>query len=267
MWAAEEKPGRTAGDVKFDDPSSFKTRFGGTDTSGAKEAREMKLNEDPARVTKGMNEEDDRDALIVALADNVVIDPENVHSVLTTEVTSAAGVSPGFGVEVTFNNTVGQTVHVDGILETLNMRDWRVFCDKFLTKMIESIGRDADTYDWPTPHPEVTKVPEEDGTDVIASVRVRWPVDETTWLAADAFVKDRARRLADETGEDTCSNCDAQIKYRAKNGRNVVTCPECGALNPLCGECTRPERERNACDRCKTYILCREMNRHMAEWR
>ena len=227
----------------------------------------MRFDEDPARVTKGMDEFNDRDELIVALADNIIADPENVHSVSTTEVTSADGISSNFGVEVTFNNTVGQTGHVDGILETLNMRNWRVFCDKFLTKMIESIGRDADAYDWPTPHPEVTKVPEEDDTNVIASVRVRWSLDETTWLAAKTFVEDRARRLADETGEETCSNCDAQIKYRAKKGRNVVTCPECGAVNPLCNECTRPERERNACDRCKVYVLCRKMNEHMAEWR
>ena len=227
----------------------------------------MKFNEDPARITKGMDEKDDRDDLIAALVDNIIVDPANVHSVLTTEVSPTSGGTPSFGIEVTFNNTVGQTCNVDSILETLNMRDWRVFCDKFLTKMIESIGRDADAYDWPTPHPEVTRVPEEDDTDVIASVRVRWSLDETTWLAAKTFVEDRARRLADETGEETCSNCDAQIKYRAKKGRNMVTCPECGALNPLCNECTRPERERNACYRCKVYVLCRKMNEHMAEWR
>lgn len=227
----------------------------------------MRFDEDPARVTKGMDERDDRDELIVALVDNIIADPENVHSVLTTEVTSVAGISPNFGVEVTFSNTVGQTGHVDSILETLNMRDWRVFCDKFLTKMIESIGRDADTYDWPTPHPEVTKVPEEGGTDVIASVRVRWSVDETTWLATKTFVEDRARRLAGETGEETCSNCDAQIKYKVKKGMNVVTCPECGAVNPLCNECTRSGHEKNECDRCHVHRLCKRMNEHMAEWR
>ena len=227
----------------------------------------MRFDEDPARVTKGMDERNDRDELIVALVDNIIADPENVHSVLTTEVTSAAGISPNFGVEVTFSNTVGQTGHVDSILETLNMRDWRVFCDKFLTKMIESIGRDADAYDWPTPHPEVTKVPEEGYTDVIASVRVRWSLDEKTWLAAKTFVEDRAGRLAGETGEETCSNCDAQIKYRAKKGRNVVTCPECGALNPLCNECTSAKHEMNKCDSCHVHRLCKKMNEHMAEWR
>ena len=227
----------------------------------------MKFNEDPARITKGMDDLDDRDEVIVALVDNIIVDPADVHSVLTTEVSSASGDMSNFGIEVTFNNTVGMTGHVDSILETLNMRDWRVFCDKFLTKMLESIGRDADAYDWPTPHPEVTKVPEEDDTDVIASVRVRWSIDEKTWLAAKTFVEDRVMRLMGETGEETCSNCDAQIKYRAKKGRNVVTCPECGAVNPLCSECTRAEHKKSECDSCRVHRLCKKMNEHMAEWR
>ena len=52
-----------------------------------------------------------------------------------------------------------------------------------------------------------------------------------------------------------------------KKGRNVVTCPECGALNPLCNECTRTEREKHECDRCHAHRLCKIMNEHMAEWR
>ena len=225
----------------------------------------MKFNEDPARITKGMDEEDDHDDLIAALVDNVIVDPADVHSVLTTEVLPTSGGTPSFGIEVTFNNTVGQTCNVDGILETLNMRDWRVFCDKFLKKMLGSIGRRADAYDWPTPHPEVTKVPEDD-TDVIASVRVKWSLDEITWLAAKLYVEYRARFRRYEIGEETCVNCDTQIKYKVEEGKNVVTCPECGALNPICNECTRPEREKNACDRCEIYIICKSLNKQMAEW-
>ena len=176
----------------------------------------MKFNEDPARITKGMDEEDDRDDLIAALVDNVIVDPANVHSVLATTVSSSSFCTSSsgnntlsfgtdmssFGIEVTFNNTVGQTCNVDSILETLNMRDWRVFCDKFLTKMIESIGRSADAYNWPTPHPEVTKVPEEDDTDVIASVRIKWSLDEITWLAAKSYVGFRTRCRKYEIGEE-----------------------------------------------------------------
>lgn len=144
----------------------------------------MKFDEDPTRITTSMYEDDDIDELIEALVDNVVANPENVHSVLMTTVASASGSTPSFGIEVTFRNQIGQTCAVDGILETLNMRDWRVFCDKFLEKMLKSSGRKPDAYDWPTPHPEVTKIPEEDDTDIIASVRIKWALDVETWLAA-----------------------------------------------------------------------------------
>ena len=162
----------------------------------------MKFSEDPARVTKGMDEEDDRDDLIAALVDNIIVDPANVHAVLTTEVSPTSGDTSSFGIEVTFNNTVGQTYNVDSILETLNMRDWRVFCDKFLETMLRSIGHIVDEYDWPTPHPEVTKVPKEDDTDVIASVRVKWSLDEITWLAAKSYVGFRTRCRKYEIGEE-----------------------------------------------------------------
>lgn len=226
----------------------------------------MKFNEDPARITKGMDEEDDRDDLIAALVDNIIVDPANVHSVLTTEVSPTSGYTSRFGIEVTFNNTVGQTCNVDGILETLNMRDWRVFCDEFLKTMLRRIGRIADEYNWPAPHPEVTKIPEDDDTDVIASVRVKWSLDEQTWTAAKTYVEFRPRCSRYEIGEELCVNCDTQIKYKVEEGKNVVTCPECGALNPICNECTRPERERHACNRCKIYNLCIKMNKQMAEW-
>ena len=65
---------------------------------------------------------------------------------------------------------------------------------------------------------------------------------------------------------DRCVNCDTQIKYKVEEGKNVVTCPECGALNPICNECTKPEREGHACNRCKIYNLCIKMNKQMAEW-
>ena len=226
----------------------------------------MKFNEDPARITKGMDEGDDHDDLIAALVDNIIVDPANVHSVLTTEVSPTSGDTSSFGIEVTFNNTVGQTYNVDSILETLNMRDWRVFCDKFLETMLRSIGHIVDEYNWPTPHPAETKVPEEGDTDVIASVRIKWSLDEITWLAAKSYVGFRTRCRKYEIGEEMCVNCDTQIKYKIEEGKNVVTCPVCGALNPICNECTMPEREKNACDRCKIYNLCKKMNKQMAEW-
>ena len=225
----------------------------------------MKFKENPARVTQGMDESYDRDGLVDALADNVVEDPENVHFVSVTE--TADVVPSDCEIEVTFNNQVGQTCAVDGILEKLNMRDWRVFCDKFLVKALDATGHDAELYDWPTPRPEVTKVTEDGGTDVIASVRVKWRIDVETWHDVKAFVEGKSGKRAEEVYEETCIRCDAQIRYKARRGANVVTCPVCGAVTPLCNECTRPEHERNACARCRIHILCRRMNAHMAEWR
>ena len=225
----------------------------------------MKFKKNPARLTQGMDERDDRDELIEALVDNVVADPENVHSVSVAEVENPE--TSDFEIEVTFRNQVGQTCTVDGILEQMNMRDWRVFCDKFLVKALDATGHDAELYDWPTPRPEVTKVPEDGGTDVIASVRVKWRIDVETWHDVKAFVEEKDGRKDDEVYEETCIRCDTQIRYKARRGANVVTCPVCGAVTPLCNECTRPEHERNACDRCRIHILCRRMNEHMAEWR
>lgn len=226
----------------------------------------MKFRENPSRVTYSMDESCDSDELIEALADNVVVDPENVHSVSVADISNVA--TANCEIEVTFNNLVGQTCAVDSILEKMNMRDWRVFCDRVLVKMIEISGQDPDAYDWPNPRPEVTKVPENDNTDIIASVRVKWELDKKTWHAAKAYVENKDQYLIDEEeGEETCYKCDAQIKYRTKKGMNVVTCPECGALNPLCSECTRPERGQNACGRCKIYTWCMSINKHMAEWR
>lgn len=225
----------------------------------------MKFKKNPARVTQGMDERDDRDELIEALADNVVADPENVHSVSVAEVENPE--TSDFEIEVTFRNQVGRTCTVDGILEQMNMRDWRVFCDRFLVKALDATGHDAELYDWPTPRPEVTKVPEDGGTDVIASVRVKWRIDVETWHDVKAFVEEKAGKSAEEVYEETCIRCDSQIRYKARRGANVATCPVCGAVTPLCNECTRPEHERNACDRCRVHILCRRMNEHMAEWR
>lgn len=149
-----------------------------------KEEQSMKFIEDPTRITTSMDEDDDIDELIEALANNVAANPDNVHSVSTTAVAASSADVSSFSIEVTFRNQVGQTRAVDGILEKLNMWDWRIFCDKFLVKVLESSGRNPDAYDWPTPHPEVTKIPEEDDTDIIASVRIKWSLDVETWLAA-----------------------------------------------------------------------------------
>ena len=69
----------------------------------------------------------------------------------------------------------------------------------------------------------------------------------------------------DVTGEETCYKCDTQIKYRIEAGATVVTCPECGAVNPICNECTMPEREDNACHTCELARDCEKLNKLMAK--
>lgn len=77
----------------------------------------------------------------------------------------------------------------------------------------------------------------------------------------------RVMAPAAENGEETCCKCDVQIKYRVQRGKTVVTCPECGEIQPLCNECSRPERERNACDGCELLVKCVELNKMRAETR
>ena len=67
--------------------------------------------------------------------------------------------------------------------------------------------------------------------------------------------------------EETCRECDTQIKYTVEKGKTVVMCPNCGTLNPLCGECTRPERKMNACNRCALVADCERMTALLAKGR
>ncbi len=80
-----------------------------------------------------------------------------------------------------YDNSFGPTVAVDGVLERMNMRDWRMACDEFCKLMLRRGGLDPEDFDWPTPLPKVMKVPEDGGTDVIARVCVTFEVDERTY--------------------------------------------------------------------------------------
>lgn len=162
-------------------------------------------------------------------------------------------------VRFEYDNSFGPTCLVDDVLERMNMRDWRLACDEFCMLSLERGGLNPEDFDWPTPLPEVTKVPENGDTDVVARVRVAFRVDRKT--------RDAIRWTSDDRGEETCCECDAQIGYRVESGKSVVTCPECGAVNPLCNECRRPERERNACDSCGLLRKCKELNGLRAEAR
>lgn len=144
------------------------------------------MNEDPARLTHGMDESFDHDELVAALIDNIIADPEGVHRVRASESTG----SPAM-VEVEFNNQVGQTCHVDGILETLTMKDWRKFCEDFTNRVCAEFGFEADIKpeDWILPSPaEVVMIPE-DYTDVITTVRIKWHVQYRAYCVLRRFAE------------------------------------------------------------------------------
>ena len=50
------------------------------------------------------------------------------------------------------------------------------------------------------------------------------PGSRRAWMRK-TYVEDRVRRRMYEIGEETCVNCDTQIKYKAEKGKNVVACP------------------------------------------
>lgn len=52
------------------------------------------------------------------------------------------------------------------------------------------------------------------------------------------------------------------IRYVHEDGKRVVTCPECGTINPLCNECN-PSTKR--CSECKVSKLCEELNKQRAD--
>lgn len=210
-----------------------------------------------------------------------------------------------------YRNSFGPTCTVDDVLERMTMLDWRNACDSLCSQLLRKGGFDPGRFDWPTPLPKVTFVPEDEGTDVIARVGVTFVVDQATYSAlvravdgmdtdgdltavcyAPEFItgcdnavssgggKDtctcktgecpwscRVKAPAAKNGEETCCNCDVQIKYRVQQGKTVVTCPECGEIQPLCNECSRPEKEQNACDDCELLAKCIELNKVRAKTR
>ena len=109
--------------------------------------------------------------------------------------------------------------------------------------------------EWPTPVPTVTFIPEKDGTDVISAVVVELRVDGYPEIA------DYVRRgMDDRIGEETCCKCDNTIRYVQEPGKTVATCPECGAVNPLCGICGRD----GDCANCSLEKKCEELNALLA---
>ena len=138
----------------------------------------------------------DQDTLLKAVADNLAHDPNNVHHLETLDTTNPSHSVHTYGLRLTFRNVRGNQEAVGDILDALNMRDWRMVCDRFLCVMLEIIGSDPDEYDWPTPKVKVTYSGDPDADDITTAVQLEWGVDEMTYLAAISYEQYK-RKLSD----------------------------------------------------------------------
>lgn len=174
------------------------------------------VRRDPARLL-AMDEGDAHDELVDAIADYIVHDPKGACEIHMAEFDGVT--RHEYRVIAEISNTVGPTVSVDGILEALNLRDWRMVCDRILSRMLTCLGENAADYDWPTPVPEITHIPEEDLTDVHGAVRINWAVDEKTWRMVTKF--NRTSPRGEKASGDDGGKEDALFSFR-HGDRSVV---------------------------------------------
>ena len=145
---------------------------------------------DPNRIlTLNMRTSVDHDTLLSAVADNLAYNPNNVHHLETLKTTNPAHSIHKYGLRLEFRNVIGNPEPVGDILDVLNMRDWRMVCDRFLCVILELVGKNPEEYDWPTPQVKVTYQGNPDEDDLTISVRLEWDVDEATYLAAKEYLR------------------------------------------------------------------------------
>lgn len=206
-----------------------------------------------------MDEDDDPEELEAAFVDSVVCDAHGVHSVEFPVL----GGEPC--VRVVFRNEVGQTVHVDGILEGFNMLNWRRICDRFAKAVLRRGGADPNDFDWPTPDVRVEYRADADADDVVTSVSLVWHVDYGTWEALkDAMVVVKSARAAQEIvvergGQpkvvELCPHCDneARLDVDAEKIGYRTKCPHCGKALLLCDACHQDGHDDH-CDKCNKEL-------------
>lgn len=257
---AEAKLDEMAGNNEFDDVSNFKAEFDGADVLDTEEVKDRASERRYAEY-------------IAALSGDTIDGKEAAKRVADAVVHCKAHpvVCMGDGmISFDYDNSFGPTLTVDDVLEKMNMHDWRVACDEFCKGMLRKGGLDPENFGWPMPLPTVTKVPEDGGTDVVARVCVTFKVDPRTYNHILSVVDKENWSGEDEdededapaTGEEICAHCDAVIRYVAEDGKRVVTCPECGTVNPLCNEC---DPDTKKCSECKVSEMCEELNRQRAD--
>ena len=254
---AEATLDEMAGNNEFDDVSNFKAEFDGADVLDTEEV-------------KGYDEECWHAREIAACSCSGPLDGEKAAKAVAEAVVFCRAhpiVCMGDGmISFDYDNSFGPTTTVDDVLERMNMRDWRMACDEFCKGMLRKGGLDPENFDWPTPLPHVMTVPEDGGTDVIARVCVTFKADERTYKHILTVVDNEDESEEGETAaaaeEETCTNCDHVIRYIPEKGKRVVTCPECGTINPLCNECN-PDMKK--CAECKVSKMCEELNKQRAD--
>lgn len=259
---AEEKAEATLDEMadndEFDDVSNFKAEFNGADVLDVEEVKDYASERRYAEY-------------IAALSGNTIDGREAAKRVADAVVSCKAHpvVCMGDGmISFDYDNSFGPTATVNDVLERMNMRDWRMACDWFCKLILRKGGLDPENFDWPTPLPHVMKVPEDGGTDVIARVCVTFKIDERTYKHILTVVDNEDESEEGETAaaaeeeEETCTNCDHVIRYIPEKGKRVVTCPECGTINPLCNECN-PDMKK--CAECKVSKMCEELNKQRAD--
>ena len=257
---AEAKLDEMAGNNEFDDVSNFKAEFDGADVLDVEEVKDY-------------GEECRHARAIAACSCSGPLDGEKAAKAVAEAVVFCRAhpiVCMGDGmISFDYDNSFGPTTTVDDVLERMNMRDWRMACDEFCKGMLRKGGLDPENFDWPTPFPKVTKVPEGGdprigATDVIARVSVVFKVDLRTYNYILSVVNGKYGSEVDApaTGEEICAHCDAVIRYAIEAGKHVVVCPECGTINPLCNECN-PSTKR--CSECKISQMCEELNKQRAD--
>lgn len=195
--------------------------------------------------THSCDESDDRESLQRHFVESVIHNVENVHSVtyLTEDHDNGDGTHESeYLVKVVFSNQVGQTCHVDGILETFNTRDRRMIADRFQKRVLEDNDWGPEEFDWPTPdvHTTITSCP--DKNDYIKDYTLVWATDKRTWDC----LQHRHETTSYEVVE-VCPHCDAEVVMRwdvDEDGFKAF-CPYCGKELMLCDECMHADDNPN----------------------
>lgn len=150
-------------------------------------------------------------------------------------------------IEVTFTNAAGNTVVVDGILESFNLGDWRMICDDMLEQMIErGLNDSPELYNWDIPRPHVTYVPSWNDDDIIDTVTIVWRVPKNLWSLLKKTWGNGRKNYSDV--DELCPYCGTEFHLSQwPNVHKHAFCPACGKKVALCNRCTHKASDCTEC--------------------